>query len=138
MGSVHTAVHHGHDDIGALAQLMRPVDVKKPQMPLRVARRVRYGGRRHSDDRYEGEESQAHPTGGSGHRSIPMTPGPGSCLGSGPGSITGGTPLRTSHSTYGSAPGRRLRWSDRIPATPDRKSTRLNSSHVRISYAVFC
>src|SRR3989442_11005187 len=23
-------------------------------------------------------------------------------------------------------------------ATPDRKSTRLNSSHVRISYAVFC
>src|SRR5215813_9902012 len=24
------------------------------------------------------------------------------------------------------------------PATPDRKSTRLNSSHVRISYAVFC
>src|SRR5690554_7857143 len=25
-----------------------------------------------------------------------------------------------------------------ISATPDRKSTRLNSSHVRISYAVFC
>src|SRR5690349_22690548 len=24
------------------------------------------------------------------------------------------------------------------PATPDRKSTRLNSSHVEISYAVFC
>src|SRR5690554_7276822 len=24
------------------------------------------------------------------------------------------------------------------PLTPDRKSTRLNSSHVRISYAVFC
>src|SRR5690554_7662197 len=24
------------------------------------------------------------------------------------------------------------------PCTPDRKSTRLNSSHVRISYAVFC
>src|SRR3989442_7183159 len=24
------------------------------------------------------------------------------------------------------------------PAGPDRKSTRLNSSHVRISYAVFC
>src|SRR5690606_42125108 len=24
------------------------------------------------------------------------------------------------------------------PATPDRKSTRLNSSHVKISYAVFC
>src|SRR5215813_13418194 len=26
----------------------------------------------------------------------------------------------------------------RAPASPDRKSTRLNSSHVRISYAVFC
>src|SRR5437667_1175946 len=24
------------------------------------------------------------------------------------------------------------------PATPDRKSTRLNSSHITISYAVFC
>src|SRR5690606_40968566 len=26
----------------------------------------------------------------------------------------------------------------RHPVTPDRKSTRLNSSHVKISYAVFC
>src|SRR2546426_10070977 len=26
----------------------------------------------------------------------------------------------------------------RIPRTPDRKSTRLNSSHLVISYAVFC
>src|SRR3712207_7309595 len=25
-----------------------------------------------------------------------------------------------------------------IPSTPDRKSTRLNSSHANISYAVFC
>src|SRR5436305_11484453 len=25
-----------------------------------------------------------------------------------------------------------------VPHAPDRKSTRLNSSHVRISYAVFC
>src|SRR5215471_19627844 len=25
-----------------------------------------------------------------------------------------------------------------LPARPDRKSTRLNSSHVEISYAVFC
>src|SRR3989442_10710314 len=25
-----------------------------------------------------------------------------------------------------------------VPLSPDRKSTRLNSSHVRISYAVFC
>src|SRR3989442_1930550 len=27
---------------------------------------------------------------------------------------------------------------DRVPTAADRKSTRLNSSHVRISYAVFC
>src|SRR3712207_8642257 len=27
---------------------------------------------------------------------------------------------------------------DALPARPDRKSTRLNSSHVNISYAVFC
>src|SRR5215813_13717062 len=30
------------------------------------------------------------------------------------------------------------RWSARRRAGRDRKSTRLNSSHVRISYAVFC
>src|SRR3989442_9061056 len=29
-------------------------------------------------------------------------------------------------------------WSAVFPAPTDRKSTRLNSSHVRISYAVFC
>src|SRR3712207_8895897 len=28
--------------------------------------------------------------------------------------------------------------STRFPARPDRKSTRLNSSHANISYAVFC
>src|SRR5690606_41694152 len=27
---------------------------------------------------------------------------------------------------------------ERLPLHPDRKSTRLNSSHVKISYAVFC
>src|SRR3712207_7946767 len=27
---------------------------------------------------------------------------------------------------------------DKLVATPDRKSTRLNSSHANISYAVFC
>src|SRR3712207_7928605 len=32
----------------------------------------------------------------------------------------------------------RLGWSLRRPAEPDRKSTRLNSSHANISYAVFC
>src|SRR3712207_7362837 len=32
---------------------------------------------------------------------------------------------------------RHLRWLDH-PSTPDRKSTRLNSSHANISYAVFC
>src|SRR5690606_41383473 len=34
--------------------------------------------------------------------------------------------------------GRRLRGLLGDPQTPDRKSTRLNSSHVKISYAVFC
>src|SRR3989442_10185468 len=29
-------------------------------------------------------------------------------------------------------------WGDYAPREGDRKSTRLNSSHVRISYAVFC
>src|SRR5258708_11541301 len=29
-------------------------------------------------------------------------------------------------------------WTVRSPSTPDRKSTRLNSSHQIISYAVFC
>src|SRR2546427_4444608 len=38
------------------------------------------------------------------------------------------------------AGGRRLRWlgADRCDAPADRKSTRLNSSHSQISYAVFC
>src|SRR5690606_42105782 len=30
------------------------------------------------------------------------------------------------------------RWAYEDPANKDRKSTRLNSSHVKISYAVFC
>src|SRR5947209_12541067 len=30
------------------------------------------------------------------------------------------------------------RWKDRGPDRTDRKSTRLNSSHANISYAVFC
>src|SRR3989442_11063261 len=33
---------------------------------------------------------------------------------------------------------RRCHWSKRNAGQGDRKSTRLNSSHVRISYAVFC
>src|SRR5699024_12803523 len=32
----------------------------------------------------------------------------------------------------------RARWRPARPAAADRKSTRLNSSHVSISYAVFC
>src|SRR5437870_10776520 len=34
--------------------------------------------------------------------------------------------------------GRGRRWKPRSCSTGDRKSTRLNSSHVAISYAVFC
>src|SRR5438874_3046757 len=33
---------------------------------------------------------------------------------------------------------RGLRHGERVGHAPDRKSTRLNSSHVEISYAVFC
>src|SRR5690606_40444758 len=33
--------------------------------------------------------------------------------------------------------GRIVEWCERLPSA-DRKSTRLNSSHVKISYAVFC
>src|SRR5256885_11229461 len=41
--------------------------------------------------------------------------------------------------SYAPAPPAPDRPSDRGPApTPDRKSTRLNSSHLVISYAVFC
>src|SRR5207302_3048673 len=36
------------------------------------------------------------------------------------------------------APCRHLWLRQRAGETPDRKSTRLNSSHVKISYAVFC
>src|SRR2546427_4587582 len=31
-----------------------------------------------------------------------------------------------------------IRWSTSVPMCSDRKSTRLNSSHSQISYAVFC
>src|SRR2546430_11481107 len=35
-------------------------------------------------------------------------------------------------------PGSPIDWAETIPAASDRKSTRLNSSHSQISYAVFC
>src|SRR5690625_5726297 len=38
----------------------------------------------------------------------------------------------------GQQPARRLTFSATGESNPDRKSTRLNSSHVAISYAVFC
>src|SRR5690349_23997140 len=49
-----------------------------------------------------------------------------------------GTPLRGAAAHQPAAP-RRTRAAERAPgAREDRKSTRLNSSHVEISYAVFC
>src|SRR5438067_8422825 len=39
---------------------------------------------------------------------------------------------------HGREKARRPAASDRVTASRDRKSTRLNSSHVSISYAVFC
>src|SRR5438270_9429747 len=44
---------------------------------------------------------------------------------------------RSSNSSVHSAIGR-LEEAGRWPSGPDRKSTRLNSSHSQISYAVFC
>src|SRR3712207_8278776 len=45
-------------------------------------------------------------------------------------------PLR--RALFGRAPRPRRRGRARVPAHRDRKSTRLNSSHANISYAVFC
>src|SRR2546430_9864135 len=43
------------------------------------------------------------------------------------------------HATWGTRPCRRSSWeAGGIRRTKDRKSTRLNSSHSQISYAVFC
>src|SRR5690606_41547046 len=43
------------------------------------------------------------------------------------------------HNAYWTWAVLRLVWrTTRLGGTPDRKSTRLNSSHVKISYAVFC
>src|SRR3712207_7106924 len=42
---------------------------------------------------------------------------------------------------YGGGPGMVMRphvWGEALDAVVDRKSTRLNSSHANISYAVFC
>src|SRR5438067_8687700 len=43
-----------------------------------------------------------------------------------------------SWATASKAPRARRSHSSSVPPTTDRKSTRLNSSHVSISYAVFC
>src|SRR5436305_14443762 len=51
------------------------------------------------------------------------------------------TLFRSRRNTHARFVGRAPRpgmWSGRVQSRRDRKSTRLNSSHVRISYAVFC
>src|SRR6266516_4957969 len=51
------------------------------------------------------------------------------------------TPTRTRQKSAPPSPWRRLRsplWPSAPPPSRDRKSTRLNSSHRTISYAVFC
>src|SRR5690606_40370409 len=45
-------------------------------------------------------------------------------------------PPKESHMT--AYPAFRISTRVTVPCSPDRKSTRLNSSHVKISYAVFC
>src|SRR3712207_8123802 len=46
--------------------------------------------------------------------------------------------LRGPHRGRGGAAARRVGQHRQDPDRPDRKSTRLNSSHANISYAVFC
>src|SRR3712207_6865821 len=60
-------------------------------------------------------------------RHSPGTCGPRACLGPDPAAEDAGAKI----SAFGGV--RRL-----VPGTGDRKSTRLNSSHANISYAVFC
>src|SRR5690606_41753222 len=63
--------------------------------------------------------------------------------------MAGGHPCRFAVVRYGNVVGSRgsvvpffrkliAENADHLPITEDRKSTRLNSSHVKISYAVFC
>src|SRR5438874_4803446 len=54
------------------------------------------------------------------------------------GTVGGGAPGRGGAARWTGSPGVRLRRDPRARAHRDRKSTRLNSSHVEISYAVFC
>src|SRR3989442_8731961 len=48
------------------------------------------------------------------------------------------TIFRIRHTTFGAVHEYFRDHAERCVSNPDRKSTRLNSSHVRISYAVFC
>ena len=50
----------------------------------------------------------------------------------------GGVPRHSWHTGYGLRDLRRIMTGPAQVAQPDRKSTRLNSSHKTISYAVFC
>src|SRR5690606_39326185 len=56
----------------------------------------------------------------------------------GPATWSQRTPLRIGVSSRHLERRARLKPTPGIPHKPDRKSTRLNSSHVKISYAVFC
>src|SRR3989442_6446611 len=50
----------------------------------------------------------------------------------------GGTGLRVTDAISSASPAGEADDMASVTRRPDRKSTRLNSSHVRISYAVFC
>src|SRR5699024_12768091 len=63
------------------------------------------------------------------HDALPISLGSGACSGS---SSVEPKASRSGSSRSGA------RWRLRASARTDRKSTRLNSSHVSISYAVFC
>src|SRR5437763_12420124 len=84
-------------------------------MPLQVADAVGLGGRGNAEGGGgDGNAASGEAVQPGGHRSMPITPGPGSWYGSGPASMTGLTPLAVRHGSSGSGggPGRRGRLVD--------------------------
>src|SRR5438046_5895858 len=102
MSPIDTTVDNRNCDTLALAVLVRLAHMQKRQVPLTVSDLICPGDLRTHPHR-DGEHSRhGEPQRTSRHRSIPITPGPGSSIGSGPGASTGGTPPATTHGSSGS------------------------------------
>src|SRR3712207_7145641 len=75
------------------------------------------------------------------HDALPISADAGAAAGAGPPRDLREHPVAAGHPGGARRPGRRgraARSRHRRSLAPDRKSTRLNSSHANISYAVFC